>query len=246
MKNIRLTGAVLFVLGMVWGTSGHAAINVDRTRIIMDGSRKSLSVVLTNENQRTPYLAQSWVEDDKGKRTDLLLALPPLQRIDPGKKSQVRILQAPGGGTQSLPQDRESLFWFNVREVPPEVSTDENVLQLAVQSTLKLFYRPASIRKADGDTPETRLLVSRDNGHAVLKNPTPYYITVAWLGPDRKSRLQGFNTPSMVAPFSSLPLEAGLPAGLPSLSVGYIDDYGGLKINTYHCAGQTCSFSGRE
>ncbi|ENJ0754144.1 fimbria/pilus periplasmic chaperone, partial [Salmonella enterica] len=65
---------------MVWSTSGLAAINVDRTRIIMDSKQKSLSVVLTNENKRTPYLAQSWVEDDKGKRTDLLLALPPLQR----------------------------------------------------------------------------------------------------------------------------------------------------------------------
>lgn len=240
MKNIRLTGAVLFLLTMVWSTSGLAAINVDRTRIIMDSKQKSLSVVLTNENKRTPYLAQSWVEDDKGKRTDLLLALPPLQRIDPGKKSQVRILQAPGGGIKSLPQDRESLFWFNVREIPPEVSSDENVLQLAMQSQLKLFYRPASVRKADGDTPETRLVVTRDNGHAVLKNPTPYYITVAWLGPDRKYPLRGFDEPSMVAPFSSLTLKAELPVSLRSLSVGYIDDYGGLRINTYRCDATHC------
>ncbi|ECG6808481.1 TPA: molecular chaperone, partial [Salmonella enterica] len=43
MKNIRLTGAVLFLLTMVWSTSGLAAINVDRTRIIMDSKQKSLS-----------------------------------------------------------------------------------------------------------------------------------------------------------------------------------------------------------
>ncbi|WP_431192547.1 fimbria/pilus periplasmic chaperone [Salmonella enterica] len=245
MKNSRLTGTVLFILGMVWNFSGHAAINVDRTRIIMDSNQKSLSVVLTNENQKIPYLAQSWVEDDKGKRTDLLLALPPLQRIDGGKKSQVRILQAPGGGTKMLPQDRESLFWFNVREVPPEPSTDENVLQLAVQSQLKLFYRPASIRKADSDTPETRLVVIRDDGHAVLKNPTPYYITVAWLGADRKSHLRGFDEPVMVAPFSSLSLKADLPAALTTLSVGYLNDYGGMKVNNYHCVAQTCSFRKR-
>ncbi|ELV9468982.1 fimbria/pilus periplasmic chaperone [Salmonella enterica] len=234
---------LLFAFITVWSMSGFAAINVDRTRIIMDSKQKSLSVVLTNENHRAPYLAQSWVEDDKGKRTNLLLALPPLQRIDPGKKSQVRILQAPGGGTKLLPQDRESLFWFNVREIPPEVSSDENVLQLAMQSQLKLFYRPASIRKTDGDMPETRLVVTCDDGHAVLKNPTPYYITVAWLGLNPKTRLQGFDDPTMVAPFSTLPLKAALPSGLSSLSVGYIDDYGGLKISTYHCTGQVCSFS---
>ncbi|ECH9303477.1 fimbria/pilus periplasmic chaperone [Salmonella enterica] len=240
MKNTRLTGMLLFAFITVWSISGFAAINVDRTRIIMDSKQKSLSVVLTNENHRTPYLAQSWVEDDKGKRTNLLLALPPLQRIDPGKKSQVRILQAPGGGTKLLPQDRESLFWFNVREIPPEVSSDENVLQLAMQSQLKLFYRPASLRKADGDTPETRLVVTRDDGHVVLKNPTPYYITVAWLGPDRKTRLRGFNESSMVAPFSSLPLKAMLPSELTSLFVGYLDDYGGLRINMYRCSAIRC------
>jgi P pilus assembly chaperone PapD len=39
-----------------------------------------------------------------------------------------------------LPQDREH-FYFNVREVPPK-SERPNVMQLALHTKIKLFYRP--------------------------------------------------------------------------------------------------------
>jgi len=37
-----------------------------------------------------------------------------------------------------LPQDRESLFYFNLREIPPR-SEKANVLQIALQTKIKLF-----------------------------------------------------------------------------------------------------------
>lgn len=43
------------------------AINVDRTRIIMNSDAKAVSVGLSNESRDQPYLAQSWVEDSQGK-----------------------------------------------------------------------------------------------------------------------------------------------------------------------------------
>ncbi len=55
--------------------------------------------------------------DADGVRTDALMALPPLQRIDAGQKSRVRITRV-RGLTDKLPQDRETLFWFNVRAFP--------------------------------------------------------------------------------------------------------------------------------
>ncbi|EKJ0291637.1 fimbria/pilus periplasmic chaperone [Salmonella enterica] len=128
-----------FVLAVAWSHIASAAINVDRTRIIMDGQEKAVSVTLNNDSRDTPFLAQSWVDDDNGKRTTALMVLPPLQRIDGGQKAQVRIMQVQGGGLSTLPQDRETLFWFNVRGVPPKPDTT-NVLQLALQSRLKLFY----------------------------------------------------------------------------------------------------------
>ncbi len=54
---------------------------------------------------------------------------------------------AEGAGHQAshlLPQDRESLFYFNLREIPPR-SDKPNSLQLALQTRIKFFYRPQSL-----------------------------------------------------------------------------------------------------
>lgn len=62
----------------------------------------------------------------------------------------------------SLPKDRETLFYFNVREIPPK-SDKENVLQVALQSRLKLFYRPESIKKKANDRSEEKITVTRQS-----------------------------------------------------------------------------------
>lgn len=240
MKTSRLTGAMVFVLAVAWSHYGLAAINADRTRIIMNSKEKAIAVTLNNDSRDMPFLAQSWVDDGNGKRTNALMVLPPLQRIDGGQKAQVRIMQVQGGGLDKLPQDRETLFWFNVRGIPPKPDTS-NVLQLALQSRLKLFYRPAAIVRDGNAMPEKKLVVESEGGHLTLKNPTPYYITVAWLGIDRRQRLSGFSEGGMVPPLGELSIQATLPAGTSHLWVGYIDDYGGLQMNHYTCVHQSCT-----
>ncbi|EEP0997558.1 fimbria/pilus periplasmic chaperone [Salmonella enterica] len=228
---------------MAWTSAGQAAINVDRTRIIMSSEAKAISVTLNNESHDKPYLAQSWVEDSQGKMTNSLIALPPLQRIDAGKKSQVRILRVKNADTAPLPADRESLFYFNVREIPPAPEDkSKNILQLAAQSQLKLFLRPPTLA-ADGDaSPELSLEVLSQGNRLTLKNPTPYYITVIWLGQNRKQLLPGFRKGAMVPPFSDLPLETGLPAGTREVFVGNVDDYGGLRMSRFTCTSEICTY----
>lgn len=243
-NNSRLTatGAVVLVLAAVWSQGCQATISADRTRIIMNSNEKSVSLILNNDDKHLPFLAQSWVTNADGTRTDTLMALPPLQRIDAGQKSQVRITQV-RSMTDRLPKDRETLFWFNVRSIPPKPDA-ANVLQLTIQSQLKLFYRPAAIVRGDNDRPERKLVVERSGGHVTLKNPTPYYITVIWLGTDRSHRLSGFGDGEMVAPFADLPLKASLPESARQLWVGYVDDYGGLQMNPYACDTLSCALKG--
>lgn len=231
---------------LAWGFCAQAAVNVDRTRIIMTGNQKSVSVVLSNESRDTPYLAQSWVEDADGKATNDLLALPPLQRIDGGKKAQVRIMRANDALAARLPQDRESLFYFNVREIPPEPpKTDANTLQLTTQSRLKLLLRPAALAKDDEINPEQSLQILAHGDSLTLKNPTPYYVTVIWLGRGNKP-LRGFDASAlpMLAPFSEQEVKAALPAD-GDIMLGNVDDYGGLRMNRYHCAAGQCVFQER-
>lgn len=229
--------APVVVVGALMGSAEvNAAVNVDRTRIVMGGEDKSLAITLSNQSKTQPYLAQSWIDDDSGKRSETyLLALPPLQRIDAGKKTQVRIMALPA--TASLAKDRETLFYFNVREIPPK-SDKENVLQIALQSRLKLFYRPVGLRKKTNDRVEEKVTITRQKHRLVLNNPTSYYITMGYLGRDNKGSFPGFDS-LMIAPFSSQGFDAEFSGD--TLSVGYIDDFGGLNINPYHCSETLCT-----
>lgn len=50
-------------------------------------------------------------------------------------------------GKTNLPTDRETLYWMNVKAIPPtdEKNTQKNTLQLALQNKIKLFYRPENL-----------------------------------------------------------------------------------------------------
>lgn len=233
---------------LAWGLCAQAAVNVDRTRIIMTSQQKSVSVTLSNESRDTPYLAQSWVEDADGKATNDLLALPPLQRLDAGKKAQVRIMRADAALAERLPRDRESLYYFNVREIPPESpkKAGANTLLLTTQSRLKLLLRPAALAKDDEVNPERSLQILAHGDSLTLKNPTPYYVTVIWLGRGDKP-LRGFdgNATPMLAPFSEQDLKAALPVDAGDIMLGNVDDYGGLRMNRFRCAAGQCVFQER-
>ncbi|ECG5862917.1 fimbria/pilus periplasmic chaperone [Salmonella enterica] len=239
LKSRTVISAIVLSLTVVWSQGSLATINADRTRIIMNSSEKTIAVTLNNDDKNTPYLAQSWVTDADGGKTNALLALPPLQRIDGGQKGQVRITQV-SAITARLAQDRETLFWFNVRGIPPKADGD-NILQMAMQSRLKLFYRPQAIARSSGDQPERKLVVERRGETLALQNPTPYYITVVWMGEDRSHALNGFEQGVMVPPLGSLPLKARFPAAGRQLWVGYVDDYGGLQMNDYTCDTRLCA-----
>nr|WP_314726111.1 molecular chaperone [Serratia plymuthica] len=219
-----------------------AAINLDRTRIIFNANDKSVSVMLENQSKGLPYLAQVWLENAQGEKiTSPLVALPPMQRIDAGQKSQIRVLQLPE--TAALPKDRESLFYFNVREVPPK-SDMANVVQVAIQSRVKLFFRPAELRKLLKGNWQEQLQVSRLSDGLKLTNPTPFYITVGYLGKDNKGNVPGFDS-VMLAPFATESL-TGNQYVSERYSLGYMDDYGGLQVNEYQCQATQCQRISKE
>lgn len=90
LKRYNLAAVLLLLLGG-YG-SAQAAIAPDRTRLVFRGEDKSISVDLKNANSKLPYLAQSWVEDEKGvKITSPLIVVPPVQRIEPSAIGQVKI-----------------------------------------------------------------------------------------------------------------------------------------------------------
>ncbi|MGN7975532.1 fimbria/pilus periplasmic chaperone [Serratia sp. 22264] len=236
------TTALLTValLGSMAAQQAQAAIALDRTRIIFDGSQQSVSLNVSNQNKQLPYLAQGWIEDEQGNKIQSpLTVLPPVQRIEPGKPSQVKIQALPV--VKTLPQDRETIYYFNLREIPPK-STKPNTLQIALQSRIKLFYRPTSIAMdKNAPPPQEQLTLSKQGDKYVVNNPTPYYVTLVDAAAKKDgSGIKSFE-PMMVPPKGNLPLTVSVAAVGNSPVLTYVNDYGGRPQLSFSCNGSTCN-----
>jgi P pilus assembly chaperone PapD len=93
----------------------QAALTVSTTRIVFDSDKRSTSVVIANPSPR-PYAVQTWINTSKDDTdTPVPLATSPgLFRLDPRKEQMVQISRLPN----TLPKDRETLFYLNVQEIP--------------------------------------------------------------------------------------------------------------------------------
>lgn len=229
MNITMISKGLICFLGMC--NFAWATVSPDRTRIIFNASAKSVSVRLINQSKTDPYLAQSWIEDKEGKKTrEFISPVPPLLRIEPEEQAQVRLMAQQN--LSRLPADRESLFYYNMREIPPKAE-QKNVMQIAMQSRLKLFWRPKAIELKEGQfVPLDKVVISRASGTLQFKNSSPYYITVGYIGLNGKTLLPGAES-VMIEPFGQASqLLANLPA---EFQVGYISDYGGLEMFKVSC-----------
>lgn len=230
------SGLLLSMLGL---QQVQAAVALDRTRAVFNGGEKSISLSISNENKTLPYLAQGWVEDEQGNKiTSPLTVLPPLQRLEPGAKSQIKIQALPAANL--LVQDRETLFYFNLREIPPK-SEKPNTLQLALQTRIKLFYRPKALGATMGMVPwEEQLTLSKQGNKYQVNNPTPYYVTIVDAGSKPGSAgTEGFE-PIMVAPKGKETLNLSISVLGPTPVLTYVNDYGGRPQLQFTCSGNDC------
>ena len=237
-KMTRLAEGTTVICALV-SLQAQAAIALDRTRVVVEGNQQSVSLSVSNENTQLPYLAQGWIEDTRGEKMQSPLAvLPPVQRIEPGSKSQIKIqvLQA----ASLLAQDRETLYYFNLREIPPR--TDKpNTLQLALQTRIKLFYRPKALVPERGTAPwQEKLLLTRVGGRYQVNNPTPYYITLVEGAASVSGKAASGFEPMMLAPYGQATLKPGVDVLGTSPVLTYINDFGGRPQLKFTCSSNRC------
>lgn len=218
----------------------EAAIALDRTRVIFDGALNSVSLNVSNHNKQLPYLAQGWIEDEQGNKIQSpLTVLPPVQRIEPGKPSQVKIQALPAA--KQLPKDRETVYYFNLREIPPK-SEKPNTLQIALQTRIKLFYRPAEIAiEKNVPAPQEQLTLMREGDKYIVNNPTPYFVTLVDARNKKGGSVIKDFEPMMVPPKSKLPLTVSASSIGNSPVLTYINDYGGRPQLSFSCNGNVCT-----
>lgn len=152
---------------------GYAGgINIGRTRIIYSADKKEVALPIKNNQLDLPWLIQSWTDTGDGKTRGPFIITPPLFRLDPQKEQSLRITW---NGTP-LPEDKESLFYMNVRTIPgtDKDSNQTNVLRLTYKTRLKLFWRPHGL---DGSSDEAckNLRFSRSGTSLSVSNESAYH-----------------------------------------------------------------------
>ncbi|TBR36234.1 MULTISPECIES: fimbrial biogenesis chaperone [Dyella] len=231
--SVRAFGAGLVALCLTLG-SASASVVVGGTRVVFPGDKGETTLRLNNEGDE-PALVQSWIDRGDPKSTpdkvDVpFLITPPLFRMDAHKGQSLRIVYT----QEALPADRESLFWLNVLEVPPKPTGERanaNILQFAVRTRIKLFYRPANLNVDPAKAPEqlTWKVVADGQGNALqVTNPTPYYITFSEVTVVAGGKTLTVDS-GMVDPKGTLKLSmpglTALPAGT-AVTFSTINDFG--------------------
>lgn len=236
LSSSMVVSTALAALLSTVSLAAHASVTPDRTRLVFNESDKSISVTLRNNNEKLPYLAQSWLEDEKGNKiTSPLAVLPPVQRIDAMMNGQVKIQALPD--IHTLPSDRESLFYYNVREIPPKTGK-ANTLQIALQTRIKLFWRPKALENVSMKNPwQHKVTLTRSGQEFTVNNPTPYFVVISNASAQKNGNPAAGFSPMVISPKTSVPLKVKMDS-VPVLT--YVNDYGARMPLYFKCGGDTC------
>ncbi|MFQ2048367.1 fimbria/pilus periplasmic chaperone [Aeromonas veronii] len=212
--------AAVMVTGIA--QSAQAALSMDQTRYIFTGDKESVTVTVTNESKKT-FGGQAWVDNIIEKDTrPTFVVTPSFFKLKGEGKQVLRVIQA-----NDLPQDKESVYWLNLQDIPPAM--EGSGLAVALRTKVKLFYRPAGLLK-NRKGAEAGLTLSPRPGSMALVNNTPYIFAISavadangkalTLAPESAEKLLMFMPGDAVA----------VPAGVAK--VDSVDDYGAVQTVT--------------
>ena len=219
-----------------------AGIVVDGTRVVYPATKREVTLTIHNPGE-APSLVQAWLDagdpqSKPGESKVPFVMTPPLFRLDPTKAQSLRLVYT----HESMPADRESLFWLNVLDIPPRAAPNPdlpNQLEVAFKHRMKVFFRPIRLTGSAADAPAklTWQLLSKDGKLVGIKvsNPTPYHVSLTQVG----ATVAGHRITAaadMVDPFASRNFDlkelVTAPGGTVAVEYWFINDYGGSVNGT--------------
>ncbi|ROL74337.1 pilus assembly protein [Pseudomonas protegens] len=216
----------------LWPDSqASAGIMLSGTRIILNAEQHSVSTIVSNLTGND-ITVQTWVSDVKDSKDSLtpFIALPALFKVRAGEEQVVRIIKTPG----PLPEDRESLFYFNAQEIPLLDHQQGNPLKVVQCTRAKLFYRPGNLPGTPQEAPsqlQWKLLDQPSGTVLRVTNPSAYHVTFMGLRIMGGGRPIELNDVGMVTPRSSQDyrLNHKLKSTTATVEFSIINDYGGYS-----------------
>ncbi|WP_213793653.1 fimbria/pilus periplasmic chaperone [Klebsiella aerogenes] len=224
MKNkifpllLAIAGSSLLLATGTAQAKGGVALGA--TRLIYPQGQKEISVPLTNTSTSSSYLVQSWIASANDQKSPDYILTPPLFVSKPKSENTLRVMYV----GPDLPKDRESVFYLHSRSIPSldkNALKDSNVLQIAIESVIKVFWRPQGLTSTS-EAAQKSLVCSQSGSTLTLKNPSPYYVSLVSLYAGNKKLPN-----TMVPPKGNKTLSvSGANGG--AITYKAINDYGAL------------------
>lgn len=215
---IKFIASVL-IATTLFSTSASAlsgGVGLGTTRMVYSSAVTQAALDVRNTNKDAPFLIQSWIEDEKGNRSNDFVITPPLYVLKAATESVIKLMF----NGKALPQDRETLYWLTVKAIPnQDKKSSVNTLQFASANRIKIFYRPSGLNENANDVWK-RLRGELHQGKITLINPTPYYLTTINLNVDGR-----VVKPAMIPPKASVTLPEKFE-NASKFSYQTINDYG--------------------
>lgn len=174
MKKLTLLSvSLIMTISSAVYAADTGGIAVGATRVVYNADSREAALSVINHSGAQYFLIQAWVDDSAGNKKVPFTITPPLFRLNANKENMLRIIKTGEG----LPKDRESVYWVNVKAIPPAPEGDgQNTLQLAVKTRIKMFYRPSGLSGSAAESPK-KLQWHQKGNDLVVTNPTAYSVS---------------------------------------------------------------------
>lgn len=232
MKEMKMTtlvrtwlAATGVVATLMLSWTAHASLSTDQTRYIFSGDTESLTITVKNNDKERTFGGQAWVDNIVEKDTrPTFVVTPSFFKVKANGQQTLRVIKA----SDHLPQDKESVYWLNLQDIPPALKGSG--LAIALRTKMKLFYRPAGLVAGRKGAEEGISLQTRPDGKAVLINTTPYIYAIGGLldANDKQVGVDGDATRKLLM---FMPGDEVVVKGTVS-KVSSLNDYGALQTWT--------------
>lgn len=240
---MRLVKIVLSSLLLTYSSLSFASVQILATRVILNAAEKEQTFVIRNVG-KSPSLVQLWLSEKDNNKMEIqddlpLFITPPVGRINADKRKVFRVFPTEKA-LSDLPQDRESMFWINVLDVPEMDAKKQegNQLNMAFRTRIKLFYRPVNIEGTLIAAAEQLSWKKRRSGKGydfVATNNSPFHITLVNVHLKNGDKIIATQPGEMISPYTSqiVAVKGMEAANVNMLEYDYISDLGAF-VNIKH------------
>lgn len=212
---------------------------INGTRIVYPEAMRDVSFSIANAAPDEAAIVQMWIDagdpsaDPEGIDIPFRLS-PPIGRVAANGRQTVRLTYT---GEPLIP-DQETLFWFNMLEIPTGVSgpSDADRIAFSRRTRIKVFFRPKGL-KGDLQQALKQMRCSLKNTESRWSlecyNPSRFHLSFAAFSLGNESeKLQANEEGGMLKPLERVQFSVKdhdkLPQPLSSVLFHFINDYGGI------------------